>query len=147
MDSLNVWDLVRSTALIAGGFFAGTLFYTTAIGHRVRLEMGPPVALRHFLATLPRSERVQPLLHVICLVATIALTLHSASPLLIAALVAMAPILPLSFARLVPLNAKLKEPTLSPDSPEATAMLEQWGRLHRVRAICGSAGFVLLALA
>ena len=66
--------------------------------------------------------------------ATIALLVHAPSALLVAALLAMAPILPLSLGLMVPLNAKLKDPALSPESAEPTALLERWGRLHRVRA-------------
>ena len=144
---MDAWDLVRSAALIAGGFFAGVLLYTATIGHGVRLAMGPPVALRHFLASLSHSERMQPALHVICLLSTIALAVHAPSAPLILALVAMAPILPFSLGLMAPLNAKLKDPALAAESAEAKTMLERWGRLHRVRAIFAIAGFALLTLA
>ena len=145
MDGIDVWGLVRSVALITGGLFAGVLLYTAMIGHRIRLSLGPPVALRHFRASLSYTERIQPPLHVICLVSTLGLLVHAPSALLVAALLAMAPILPLSLGLMLPLNAKLKAPTLSPESAEPTALLERWGRLHRLRASFAIGGFVLLA--
>lgn len=146
MEGWSAWELLHSVALIAGGLFAGVLLYTATIGHRIRLAMGPPVGLTHFRASLSRTERIQPPLHVICLLSTIALLAHAPSGLLLAALLAMAPILPVSVGLMLPLNAKLTDPALAPEAVEATAMLERWGRLHLVRASFAICGFVLLAL-
>ena len=88
MEGGGAWDLVHSVALIAGGLFAGVLLYTATIGHRIRLALGPPVGLTHFRASLSATERIQPPLHVICLISTIALLVHARSALLIRSVLA-----------------------------------------------------------
>ena len=135
-------DPAHVVALAAGGLFAGVLLYTTAVAHPVRLSMGADFALANFLASVPRSDKMQPLLHVICVLATAAWVVPNPTPVGIAALVAMAPVLPLSVALILPLNAQLKA---SPAPEDVMPLLDEWGRLHRLRSLCGIVAFLLLA--
>jgi hypothetical protein len=131
--------------LIAGGLFAGSTLYVAAVAHPVRLALGPEIALGTFVPSLRRSERVQPILHVLTLLGALLTYLHQPGPLRLAALLLLLPILPLSLLRIRPLNTQLRQPGLLP--ADAVMPLRRWGRLHTLRAALGAAGFVLLAVA
>jgi len=133
---------IEALALLSGGLFAGVLLYTAAVAHPVRRSMGGPFALRNFLASLPRSDKMQPAFHVVCLACTIALVATEPTAARVAALAVMAPVLPLSVGLILPLNALLKADTLDPESAEAADLLARWGRLHAARALFGIGGFV-----
>ena len=45
--------------------------------------------------------------------------------------------------RITPVYTQLLDPALMPESPEASALLEHWGRLHRVRSILSLAAFAV----
>ncbi len=57
-------EAVIALARLGAGVFAGTCLYVTAVGHPVRMASAVATALPHFNASLGRSERMQPALHV-----------------------------------------------------------------------------------
>jgi hypothetical protein len=109
------------------------------------LAMGH-AAVANFRASLKRSERIQPPPHGPCLLSTIVPVSTAATPGRIAALVVMAPILPLSVGVIVKLNRALEDPALDGDDARTEDCLRRWGRLHRMRSTLAIIGFVLLTV-
>jgi len=137
-------DIAIALSRFGAGIFAGTCLYVSAVGQPVRVAGAISTALPHFSASLARSERLQPALHVFALAATIlACVLAPAAPR-IAGLVVMAPVLPYSVLVVVPLNNSLKTRNLPTRPDEAVANLKRWSTLHGVRTALAVGSFALL---
>ena len=63
---------LNALALFALGLFTGTCFYTSFIGHPMRLRDPHPHAIRNFRDSVSRSAFVQPLLLLVAIGATAA---------------------------------------------------------------------------
>lgn len=137
-------DLLIALARFGSGIFAGTCLYVSAVGQPVRVAGAIATALPHFNASLSKSERLQPALHVFALLCTIAACALGPSVTRIAALVLMAPILPYSLLVVVPLNNSLRARNLLMRPDEAVANLKRWSTLHGVRTGLAVAAFGLL---
>ncbi len=140
-------DPLAFCALLCGGLFAGVLLYTTAIAHPARLSLGLDHALRSFLASVNKSDPIQPALHVVCLGCTVAMALRGDGVAMWVAVAVMAPVLPLSIGLAKPLNRQLKRKGLLANLAEADKLLRLWHRVHRARSIFGIASYVALLAA
>ncbi len=143
---MGILFIIHWLAVLLAGIFAGTCLYVAAVGHPTRLKQGRPFALTHFRASLVRSEKMQPALHGSSLLCTIITVIGAPSWSVIAALVSLAPILPLSLIVIVPVNRALEAQSLLPDSEEAMTTLRRWGPLHATRAAFAVLGFAFLAM-
>ncbi len=139
-----------SLALVSGGLFAGSCLYVSVVAHPVRMALGEDVALPVFMASLRRSERLQPTLHLVCLLSTISTAVLAPGPQVITALVLLAPILPLSLIVILPVARAITTDVTLPGaqhvSPDTMTKLERWGRLHMLRTAFGLLAFVALAV-
>ena len=139
--------VAHSLATFTGGLFAGATLYVSVVAQPIRMALGAAIALPTYRASLQRSERLNPLLHVGCLLFTLAACMET--PLnrtCVIALVLMAPILPLSLIVIRPLNQALRSPNLTEpdDLAQAMGLLTRWGRLHAVRTVLAMAAFLAL---
>ncbi|HNN90883.1 MAG TPA: DUF1772 domain-containing protein [Pseudomonadota bacterium] len=140
MTLLIVWAaLARFTA----GLFAGSCLYVLWVVMPVRRAKPPELAHPDFVASLARSERLQPPLHIVSLLATLLACSSGAGRLFLAGLAVLLPILPLSLIWARPVYVRLRKRL--PTDPSVQAELAQFARIHRLRTILAVLGFLLLA--
>jgi hypothetical protein len=133
-------------ATVCAGLFTGAAGYISLVEHWARLQAGPAVALAQFRPGFPRARAIQATLAVAGgTFATLAwLGGGGASWLLVALL--LFGVVGFTLARITPVYRRLLDPALAAESPEAPALLAEWGRLHHVRSVAGLVAF-LVALA
>lgn len=134
--------IFHALATFAAGLFAGATFYVSAVAQPIRLELGATLALPTYRASLLRSRRLNPVLHVTSLLATVVACIGGGlSAERVAALLFLAPILPLTLIAIRPLNSALLDPSCT-DPERAMDLLRRWGRLHAARTALGMAAFL-----
>ncbi|MFN8640714.1 MAG: DUF1772 domain-containing protein [Candidatus Binatia bacterium] len=134
--------MLTTLAALCAGLFAGAAGYISLVEHWARSEAGPAVALAQFRPRLPRARhpgvarqrRRSP-----CAAAWLA---GAGLAWLVVALLLFA-IVGFTLVRITPVYTRLLDPSLTADSPDAPALLAQWGRLHHVRSVLGLLAFVV----
>jgi len=139
--------LLLALARLTAGLFAGTCLYVAAVGLPARASLPPAEALAHFRSSLARSARMQPALHAPSLIACAAACAISGSGTLTVALLALAPVLPISLGLARPVYRRLSAPGLDPASPEAEGLMARFAEVHALRTGLAILGFALLAVA
>src|SRR5262249_1677427 len=136
--------------------FAGAALYVSLVEHPARMACGPMLAVAQFRRSYPRGAALQAPLAVIGALGGLGAWPARRSPSWLAAALPPPPPVPFPLPRLLPalavvftlvamlpLNHRLQDPSLEPDTPEAARLLRQWGHLHLVRT---ALGLVALAL-
>ncbi len=139
---LSAW--LAEIALAATGLFAGGALYATLVEHPARAGCGPMLAVAEFRRSTPRGTALQAPLAVAAGLAGAGAWLAGgragwlASGLLTGLLV--------PYTRLVirPVDARLLDPALAPDTPEAARLLRRWGALHLLRTGASLVAFALM---
>ena len=135
--------MMAALATLCAGLFAGAAGYISLVEHWARLRAGPAVALAQFRPGFPRARGIQASLAVtggVC--GGIAwLTGEGAAWLLVALL--LFAVVGFTIVRITPVYTRLLDPSLTPESAEAPALLERWGRLHHVRSGLGLLAFFI----
>jgi hypothetical protein len=127
--------------------FAGAAGYISLVEHWARLRAGPAVALAQFRPGFPRARGLQSFLAVVGGVCgAIAWLTGAGWPWLLVALLLFG-VVGFTLVRITPVYSRLLEPSLTAESPEVSALLERWGRLHHVRSGLGVAAFAIALLA
>ncbi len=134
-------SLVALLATLCAGLFAGAAGYISLVEHWARLQAGPAVSLAQFRPGFPRARAIQATLAMSGgILATIAwLTGAALSWLVVAGL--LFAIVAFTLVRITPVYNQLLDPSLTPESPNVSVLLEHWGRLHLVRSILGLVAF------
>ena len=133
-----------SIAAFCSGTFAGAALYISAVEHPARLECGTPLALREFAPSYRRATVMQASLAAVgCLAAAAAWSTGRGSLCLLGAIL-LGSVIPFTLIVILPTNKRLLDPSLDPQSREATELLRRWGRLHAVRSVLGAASFLSL---
>jgi hypothetical protein len=130
-------------AIVCAGLFAGAALYITLVEHPARVESGTAVALAEFAPSYRRATRMQASLAVIGCGLAIAAWLSGAGLAFLAGGVVLGAIVPFTLVVLYPVNGRLLDPSLAPDSFEAVELLARWGWLHAVRSMAGVVAFVV----
>jgi hypothetical protein len=130
-------------ALAATGLFAGAALYVTLVEHPARMACGPMMAVAQFRRSYPRGAALQAPLAILAGLAGAGAWLAGAGLAWLAAGVLQALVVPYTLLVVMPVNRRLLDPALEPDTPEAVRLLHRWAALHLVRTI---AGLVALAL-
>jgi len=131
-------------ATVCAGLFAGAALYVSLVEHPARVSCGAAVAVAEFGPSYRRAARLQSALASVCFVAAVWAAFRGAGHLVFVAALLIGAVVPFTLLVIMPTNDRLMDQTLNPGSPEATALLTRWGRLHAVRTVLGLASFVVL---
>ena len=136
--------VAASLATLCAGLFAGAAIYVSLVEHPARLECGAALALRQFGPSYRRGAVLQALLAFVGFAeATLAWLNGAGAGWLVGGLFLGAPI-PFTLLVVLSTNKQLLDPSLDPNAPAATALLERWGRLHAARSVSGLVAFLIL---
>lgn len=130
-------------AALAAGLFTGAALYILFVEHPARLEYGPPLAVKEFTASYKRAAIMQPSLAFLGFLAGLLAWLAGSSLWWLIGGLGLGSLFPYTIILMLPLNKQLHGPSLEVDTARAAALLERWGRLHRLRCLIGLASFLL----
>jgi hypothetical protein len=130
-------------AVACAGLFAGAAVYITFVEHPARVECGTTTALRQFGPSYRRATRMQASLAVVGCASALAAWLGGAGPAFFFGGILLGAVVPFTLVVIYPVNGRLLDPTLAPDSPEVDELLARWGWLHGVRSVASGLAFVL----
>ncbi len=133
-------------ALLGTGLFAGAALYISLVEHPARMACGAAVALAEFRPSYRRAAMLQASLAAIGCLAAIGAWAQGRSALALVAGVLIGAVIPFTLTVVRPTNTRLLDPALSAESPDASALLTRWARLHAVRTVASVLAFALLAL-
>jgi Domain of unknown function (DUF1772) len=144
--NLELLMLLLLIATLATGIFAGAAAYVTAVEHPARVSCGPALAIEEFGPSYKRGAIMQASLAVVGAGAGLIAAWEQQDPFVLLAAVLLGSLVPFTLIVILPTNKRLLDPKLDPDTPEATRLLERWGRLHLVRTGLSLVAFVLLLI-
>ena len=128
-------------ASLCAGLFAGAAVYISLVEHRARMQLRSEAAVAQFIPSYRRAARLQATLAVVgTIAALIAWWLSREALWLVGGLIFFA-VVPITLIVIFPTNKQLHAAELDRSSPEATALLRRWGRLHAIRTILSLAAF------
>lgn len=137
-------EVALLVAQLTAGAFAGACLYILLVQQPTRMDLGTAGALDDFRSTIPRAERLQAPLLVVCLLAAaLALVLTFRWPVAVGALL-MLVVLGQTIATVLPINRRLLSGSAADHLPEAGSALSRWGTLHAVRTVVAVVGAALL---
>jgi hypothetical protein len=136
--------ILAALAVACAGLFAGAALYVTAVEHPARLSCGSAVALREFAPSYHRGTRLQASLAVAGLLLAASGWYQTRQILLLIGGLVLGAVIPFTLLIVFPINHRLLDPMLMPDSAEAGVLLRRWGHLHAVRTVLGIVAFVIL---
>lgn len=131
-------------AITAAGLFAGAALYINVVEHPARVECGTAAALAEFAPSYRRATRMQASLAAVAFLSGIAAWLRLGHIALLVAAVLIGAVIPFTLIVIAPTNRQLLDPALDRTSPDASALLARWQRLHAVRTVLSLAAFGLL---
>ena len=139
-----MWALIIATG--CAGLFAGAAIYITAVEHPARVSCGSELALREFVPSYRRGTVMQASLATVgCAIGVWSAWLLDDGWVLLAA-VLLGTVVPFTLVIILPTNKQLLDPSLDPGGNAAMVLLRRWGRLHAVRSVLSSMGFLLFLL-
>jgi hypothetical protein len=134
--------LVLATA--CAGLFCGAAFHVNLVEHPARVSCGPELALREFVPSYRRATIMQASLAIGGLVLGLGAAWRLHDLWIAAGAVLIGASVPFTIVVILPINKRLLDPALDPQSPEAGVLLQRWNRLHAVRTVLSAAAFGLL---
>ena len=131
-------------ATVCCGIFAGAALFVSAVQHPAAIEAGEGLAARFFPPMYRRAATMQASLAVVGSVAAILAWLvgEGFSTLLGGLLLGSS--VPVTLILIKPINDRLLANDLDPISGEASELLGEWARLHRIRSATSALGFLCL---
>jgi len=138
--------LLKVTALLSSGLFAGAALYLTAVEHPARMSQGTLFALQEFRPSYKRAAPLQVSLAVICFLCCGAVWWLTSRWAWLAGGVLVGAVVPFTLACIMPTNRLLLDAASPPKDDEASRLLAKWGHLHAVRTSLSLLGFVVLLL-
>jgi hypothetical protein len=133
-------------AASAAGLFAGAAIYINAVEHPARMSCGTDVAVREFGPSYRRATLMQAPLAVVGCLSGLVAAWQDADLVVALAAVLLGVVVPFTLLAIAPTNQRLLSPDLDAGGPDATALLNRWGRLHAVRSALASASFLIFRL-
>lgn len=133
--------MIENAATLCAGLFAGAAVYISLVEHRARLQAGPAVALAQFRAGFPRARAVQGSLAIAGGASALLAWFGGSGGVWLVIALLLFGVVGFTLVVIAPVYTALCAPSLSADSPEASALLVRWGHLHHVRSAAGLAAF------
>jgi hypothetical protein len=129
-------------ATLAAGLFAGAAIYLTFVEHPARVSCGPALAVTEFGPSYKRATVMQAPLALVGASAGIVRWAAGGGLGWVVGAVVLGAVVPFTLVAILPVNHRLLDAALDKASPEATALLARWGRLHAVRSVLSLVAFV-----
>ena len=131
-------------ATVCCGVFAGAAIFVTYVQHPAAIEAGEGLAARLFPPLYRRAATMQASLAVVgSAAALIAWLAGSGFGALLGGLL-LGSSVPVTLVLIKPVNDRLLASDLDPSSGEASELLGEWARLHRIRSLTSALGFLCL---
>jgi Domain of unknown function (DUF1772) len=130
-------------ATACAGLFSGASLYINLVEHPARVSCGPELAVREFAPSYKRATVMQVSLALAGLLLGLAAARAHSDLRLVLASVLLAAVVPFTLIVILPVNNRLVDPSLDPESADALALLARWGRLHAVRTALSLSSFLL----
>lgn len=131
---------------LATGLFTGAAFYILSVEHPARLECGPALGVKEFVASYRRAKIMQPSLAFLGFVAGL-LAWREGSPVWwLLGGIGMGSLFPFTIIWMLPINNELNRPGLGENPDRARQLLVRWGQLHAIRCLIGLMTFILFLL-
>jgi hypothetical protein len=138
--------LPQLISILAAGIFAGAAIYINLVEHPARVSCGTALALTQFRPAYRRGAVMQASLALVGMLAGIGAWLVGDGLAWLAGGLLLGAVIPLTLIVIFPTNARLLDPALDPNSPQAAALLRRWAMLHSLRSALGLAAFIVFAL-
>ncbi len=136
-------SIYELAAALAAGLFTGAACYILYVEHPARMEYGPRLAVKEFIAGYKRATIMQPALAFLGFLAPFLAWLSGSSGWWLLGGAGMGFLFPYTIIWMLPINKRLHDLSLDKDDALAAALLARWGRLHRLRCLLGLASFLL----
>jgi hypothetical protein len=136
--------LLEWLATTSAGFFAGAALYVSIVEHPARMKAGVAVALAEFRPSYKRAAPVQVSAAAICLVSSVSVSLLTWERAWALGGLLVGAAIPFTLLAIMPTNRQLLDTTATLPENEAASLLARWGRLHWVRSISSTGGFLFL---
>lgn len=134
--------LAGELALAAASLFAGAAVYISAAEQPARLGLDDRALLAEWKPAYKRGAAMQAPLALVGFILGVTAAYVSGWRFLPGALVLLAN-WPFTLVVILPVNSRLMAMETESAGPESRALIEQWGRLHAVRAALGAAAVAL----
>src|SRR5216684_6497146 len=135
--------LLEILATLAAGLFTGAALYVTAVEHPARMSCGSVLAVTEFRPSYERAAIMQATLALIgALAAMVRWGLGGQLGWLMGGLL-LGAVVPFTLLVIMPTTELLLDASLDLNSPESSALLRRWGRLHAVRSAVSLVAFLI----
>ncbi len=131
-------------ATTSAAFFAGAALYISIVEHPARMQAGAAVALAEFRPSYRRAAPVQASSAALSLLAGVLASFTSSEWIWAIGGLLVGAAIPFTLVAILPINRRLLDTSAALSEHAAETLLTQWGRLHWVRGILGTAGFLVL---
>lgn len=139
--------ILELTAIVCAGLFAGAALYITLVEHPARMECGSALAVTEFGPSYRRATVMQASLAIVSGVAGLLAWWSTSHLYLLIGSGLILSVVPWTLIIILPVNRKLLDTGLQPDSAEAQQLLHSWGRLHAVRTLLSFLSLTMFLLA
>lgn len=133
-----------SVAQLTAAAFAGICLYIGLVQHPVRMGSTAAAALDDFRAVIPRAEKVQAPLLIVCLLGiAIQVAVAPRLAVVVGGLLLLA-VLVFTLVAVLPINRLLLSGSAADHLGRSPAALSRWGRRHALRTVLTVPGTVAL---
>jgi hypothetical protein len=143
MEASVLVSILAYFATVCSGIFAGAALYVSLVEHPARLSCGNSVALAEFGPSYRRGAIMQAGLASLASIFGIWIWIANRQIAWILGALPLLFIILFTLVVIFPVNKKLLDPSLDPNSQTARHLLKTWGHLHLVRSVAGLASFLV----
>ncbi len=129
-------------ATFSAAVFAGGALYISIVEHPARMKAGIAVAMAEFRQMYGRAAPWQASAAAISLVAGVLSAFLTADYTWALGGLAVGAVIPFTLIAMLGITRRLLD--THPARDDAAALLARWGRLHLVRSVLGTTGFIVL---
>lgn len=133
--------LFEIVSTLSAGLFAGAAVYINLVEHPARVECGVDLALREFAPSYRRATVLQVTLAATGFLSALAGWFMGASLWWLVGGAVFGLVIPFTVVVIFPTNKKLLNPSLDPQSENASRLLARWANLHAVRSVLALTAF------
>jgi len=139
--------LAGQLSLIAAGLFSGSAIYVNVAEQPARLHLGHKALLTQWKPAYKRGFAMQAPLVLVGSILGLLAALQTKERLWFLGVIIFAANWPYMHFVVGPVNKQLKRIHSAGAGPESRALIEKWGKLHRIRSLLGIAATLIFLLA
>jgi hypothetical protein len=136
--------IAEVVATLSAGLFSGAAIYINLVEHPARVSCGTASAVSEFGPSYKRAAVMQASLAVVGLVSSLYVWWLGGGAGWLVGGVLLGSVVPFTLVAIMPTNKRLLSSSLDRNSAEAESLLRTWNRLHAVRSVLGTVGFMSL---